>query len=124
MPDAFDSVLPPDQPTSSWLSRNRRIVILGSIALVLLVAAVLTAIIPRLMSKQGTSDTVNVVNATTDNGRTNTSGSVTNESTRTTFQRSTVSNVNTSPPPTYVTPGTAQLQQAIQQLQAAKPTNQ
>lgn len=107
MADELIPQLPPDEP-SSWLARNRKLVILGGLAILLGGAAAVTFYLPRRSEK-----VTNTSNQTNSRAAANTP---TNSYDRPTFQRSTVPDVPTTLPPTYQPPTNADLRHAIDQL--------
>lgn len=107
MPDdiTYSPQMPDDQV--SWFTKNRKIVILGAIVIVLAVVAGVTAV---LRPKQQATNNASSVNTTNQATNTNTGYS------RPTFQRSTIANVSTAPPESYQPPTTSDLQKAINAL--------
>ncbi len=101
--------LPPDAP-EPWLARNKKIVILGGVAIVLGVAVIIFTQVQPLASGP-TTVTSNQANsaATPETGT----------STRPTFQRSPVANTATTLPPTYRPPTTEDLRQAITNIHSS-----
>jgi hypothetical protein len=95
-----------DEPQVSWLAKNRKLVILSGVVLVLMAAAIATALLGRGQSKSTTSNTTRTVSNTNS----------TKSSGRTTFQRSTIANTSTAPPNAYQPPTTDDLQKAINAL--------
>lgn len=113
-------ILPPDAG-SSWLARNRKLVILGGVVVILLTAAAATYYWPRWQSDSSSTNNnaAAVANAANDTAN----GAPTNTYSRPTFQRSTITNVSTSPPPDYQPPTTAQTKQAIDQLNSVNQSS-
>jgi hypothetical protein len=91
----------------SWLARNRKLVILGGITLVLVVGAAVTVL------WKSPKKTASVINTVTTNTVTTVGTTTTN---RPTFQRSTVTNTPTTLPQTYRPPTTDDLRKAITNL--------
>lgn len=113
MPDEqYNAQLDPTPP--SWLARNKKLIILGGLTLILAAAAVLVVMQPR------GSKTANQSETTTNTGTDVVVPTGSNQAERPTFQRSTVVNASTTLPPTYVPPSRDDLKKSIDKLNTNK----
>lgn len=94
--------------TPTWLSRHRKMIILGGIAVVLAIGAGVTVIVTR-----GTSGQPSVVK-NSNSAKPGNANSSTYD--RPTFQRATVVNTSTTLPQPYTTPTKDDLRKAIDKL--------
>ncbi len=106
MPDDLMPNLPMAVAPRPWLARYRKVVIMGGAVLVVVAAGVAVTVSYR--SKRAQPRPNNTAGSNT--------ATVTNTSSRPTFQRSTVTNVPTTLPPSYRPPSPQDLRQAIDQL--------
>lgn len=109
--DSALPILPPDE-IQPWLARNRKLVILGGVALILLIAAAVTYFGPRPPAESVNTTPV----AATNNSAGATNNVSTINSAPPTYQRAAVTNVATAPPTPYQLPTADQLKQAIDKL--------